>query len=96
MIKIHKSPGFIVAFINMCAWVVTAFVWVSFFGATHISPASQNIVDPRIILKTAMKLLEVWNAVLMLSCLALIVFNFISIVLVFKSNRNNYDNSKSN
>ena len=92
--KNRKNSRYAVAFINMCMWVVVACISVNFLSTAYISPASQNLVDPSTLLKTAMVLIKYNHVVLILICLVSVVFNFGSIVMTFISNRSTTSDSE--
>ena len=92
--KNRKNSRCAVAFINMCMWVVVACISINFLSTAYISPASQNLVDPSALLKTAMVLIKYNHVVLMLICLVSVVFNLGSIVVTFISNRSTTSDSE--
>ena len=75
-------------------WVVVACISINFLSTAYISPASQNLVDPSTLLKTAMVLIKYNYVVLILICLVSVVFNFGSIVMTFISNRSTTSDSE--
>ena len=92
--KNRENSRYAVAFINMCMWVVVACISINFLSTAYISPASQNLVDPSALLKTAMVLIKYNHVVLILICLVSVVFNFGSIVMTFISNRSTTSDSE--
>ena len=75
-------------------WVVVACISINFLSTAYISLASQNLVDPSTLLKTAMVLIKHNHVVLILICLVSVVFNFGSIVMTFISNRSTTSDSE--
>jgi Ni,Fe-hydrogenase I cytochrome b subunit len=92
--KNRKNSRYAVAFINMCIWVVVVCISINFLSTAYISQASQNLVDPSALLKTAMVLIKYNHVVLMLICLVSVVFNLGSIVVTFISNRSTTSDSE--